>query len=187
MISLRALLEQDKTEYTLFVDMDGVLVDFEKGYEQLTGVSIQQSNEQDKNKFWNLYRDSLEQKNIPEKDYWANLPWMSDGQTLWDYVKQYNPYILTAPSVNPDLPKEQRYKREFNQSIQGKLEWVKRLDNMKNIYFKAAQFKSQLSKPNKILIDDRKDTIDAWNTKGGIGILHTSAADTIEQLKKLGL
>jgi hypothetical protein len=52
--------------------MDGVLVDFEKGYEQLTGVSTQQSNEQGKNEFWDLYRNSLEQKNIPEKDYWSN-------------------------------------------------------------------------------------------------------------------
>ena len=33
MISLKALLEQDNPKYTLFVDMDGVLVDFEKGYE----------------------------------------------------------------------------------------------------------------------------------------------------------
>jgi hypothetical protein len=32
-----------------------------------------------------------------------------------------------------------------------------------------------------------KQTIDEWNAKGGIGILHTSAADTIKQLKKLGL
>ncbi len=51
MILLKALLEQDNPKYTLFVDMDGVLVDFEKGYEQLTGVSTQQSNEQVKMSF----------------------------------------------------------------------------------------------------------------------------------------
>jgi hypothetical protein len=28
---------------------------------------------------------------------------------------------------------------------------------------------------------------DEWRAAGGIGILHTSAADTIQQLKKLGL
>jgi hypothetical protein len=32
-----------------------------------------------------------------------------------------------------------------------------------------------------------KQTIDEWNAKGGIGIFHTSADDTIKQLKKLGL
>jgi hypothetical protein len=28
-------------------------------------------------------------------------------------------------------------------------------------------------------------TIDEWNAKGGIGILHTSAASTIKQLKRV--
>ena len=37
------------------------------------------------------------------------------------------------------------------------------------------------------LIDDRKSNIDQWIASGGIGILHTSAADTIQQLKNLGL
>jgi len=58
---------------------------------------------------------------------------------------------------------------------------------MKNIYFRPAKFKSDLSGKNKILIDDREDTINRWNAAGGIGILHTSAPNTIEQLKQLGL
>jgi hypothetical protein len=187
MILLKELLEQDKPKYTLFVDLDGVLVDFDEGYKELTGITTHHADRQGKDEFWDLYRNNLEQKNIPEKNYWSKLPWMSDGQTLWNYVKKYNPYILTAPAVNPELPKEQRYKPEFNQSIQGKLDWVKRLDNMKNIYFKAAAHKHEKAGPNKILIDDRQDTIDRWNNAGGIGIFHTSAANTIEQLKKLGL
>ena len=40
---------------------------------------------------------------------------------------------------------------------------------------------------NRILIDDLAKTIDEWNAKGGIGILHTSTANTIKELKKLGL
>ena len=40
---------------------------------------------------------------------------------------------------------------------------------------------------DKILIDDMEQTINEWNKGGGIGILHTSAADTIKQLKKLRL
>jgi hypothetical protein len=51
----------------------------------------------------------------------------------------------------------------------------------------SARNKPNYSKRNSILIDDRKDTIDAWNAAGGIGIHHTSAASTIEKLKELGL
>ena len=41
--------------------------------------------------------------------------------------------------------------------------------------------------PERILIDDMEQTINEWNKAGGVGILHTSATNTISQLKKLGL
>ena len=34
---------------------------------------------------------------------------------------------------------------------------------------------------------DREKNIKEWRENGGIGILHTSASDTIKQLKELGL
>jgi PAS domain-containing protein len=171
----------------IFCDMDGVLVDFDEGYKELTGVSTQQANLQGKNEFWDLYRNSLKEKNIPERSYWANLDWMPDGKQLWDFISPYNPYVLTAPSVNFDIPFEERYKVENNESMQGKTEWVQRLPNMRKLYFRAAKRKADFAGPGKILIDDRKDTIDSWNANGGIGILHTSATNTIKQLQDLGL
>ena len=36
--------------------------------------------------------------------------------------------------------------------------------------------------PNSILIDDREDNIKGWIDAGGIGILHTSADNTINTL-----
>ena len=180
-------LEEQESEYKIYLDMDGVLVDFDKGYKNLTGVSTTHADRQGRDEFWDLFRNSLEKKGIDEIDYWANLPWMSDGNTLWEYVKKYNPYILTAPSINPTIPKPDRYKPQFNQSIQGKEKWVKRLDNIKRVYYKSAKFKSDLAGPNKILIDDREDTIARWNAAGGIGIHHTNTQNTIKQLKDLGL
>jgi hypothetical protein len=171
----------------IFCDMDGVLVDFDEGYKELTGVTTQHSDSQGKNEFWSLFRDSLKNKDISERSYWANLDWMPDGKQLWDYIKGYNPYVLTAPSVNFDIPFEERYKVENNESMQGKTEWVQRLPNMRKIYFRSATRKADFAGPNKILIDDRKDTIDSWNANGGIGILHTSTANTIKQLQELGL
>ena len=171
----------------IFCDMDGVLVDFDEGYKQVTGVTTHHADSQGKEEFWKLFRDGLKDKDISERSYWANLDWMPDGKQLWDYIKEYNPYVLTAPSVNFDIPFEERYKMDNNESMQGKTEWVQRLPNMKKIYFRSAKRKADFAGPNKILIDDRKDTIDSWNANGGIGILHTSAANTIKQLEELGL
>ena len=47
--------------------------------------------------------------------------------------------------------------------------------------------KHEYAAPNHILIDDRDKAILPWREAGGIGILHTSANDTIAQLKELGL
>jgi 5'(3')-deoxyribonucleotidase len=173
MPNLLDLYEAIKPKYLIFCDMDGVLVDFDKGYEDLTEKSTKHSDVQDKNDFWRLLDKSLEEKGLTEYDYWVNLPWIEpDGHILWKYIKEYKPYILTAPSLDPG-------------SRQGKREWVAReLPEAKNIYFRKASAKPEFSGKNRILIDDRKDTTEAWTAAGGIGIHHTSAADTIEKLEK---
>jgi hypothetical protein len=177
--------EMGEKKYVIFCDMDGVLVDFDKGYKQLTGLSTKEADAQGKNEFWKLFGKSLKEKNISDKSYWANLDWMPDGKQLWSYISPYNPYVLTAPSINMDIPFEDRYKLENNESMQGKTEWVQRLPNMRKLYFRSAGRKADFAGPNKILIDDRKDTIDSWNANGGIGILHTSTANTIKQLQAI--
>jgi 5'(3')-deoxyribonucleotidase len=172
--NLLDLYEAIKPKYIIFCDMDGVLVDFDKGYKDLTGISTLHANEQGKSQFWDNIKNSLEEKGLTEYDYWVNLDWQPGGQELWNYIKKYTPHILTAPSINPE-------------SKEAKRDWVQRLDGVKNIYFRKATNKSDFSDKNRILIDDRQDTIDKWNSVGGIGILHTSTANTIEQLQKLGL
>ncbi len=99
---------------------------------------------------------------------------MPDGKQLWDYIKQYNPSLLSAPS------------KEKSSRI-GKRVWVKHnLPGVKLILANAVD-KQKFSGENQILIDDREKNIEQWRSKGGIGILHISAADTIKQLKELGL
>ena len=55
------------------------------------------------------------------------------------------------------------------------------------IFVVSAVNKAEHAKPGRILIDDRRKAIDPWVAAGGIGVLHTSAADTISQLRKLGI
>ena len=100
---------------------------------------------------------------------------MPDGKELWRFIKNYDPYILSAPTRNPE-------------SKTGKKAWVSdNLGKVKGLILVYAFKKPEYSGKNKILIDDRAQTIKEWRSKGGIGILHTSTSDTIEKLKKLGL
>ena len=171
----KLIREEEHPKYRIFCDLDGCLVDFDKGYQQLTGKPTHHADVQVKKEFWSTFNSSIKSQNTSEFKYWSELEWMSDGQQLWDYIKKYNPFILTAPTFNPE-------------SKEGKRVWVtKHLDNVRKLYFKSSSTKAEYSRKNHILIDDRAATVDDWNARGGIGILHTSAANTIKQLKQLGL
>ena len=162
-----ARLREEETQYTIYCDMDSVLVDFDRGYQELTGMTTQQADAIGGDTFW----EPLIQAGAK---WWITLNWMPDGKQLWNYIKKYTPILLSAPS-----------KQESSRL--GKRVWVKReLPDVKLILRPASQ-KQQYASPTSILIDDREKNIDQWEAAGGIGILHTSTANTIEQLKQLGL
>ena len=146
--------------------MDGVLVNFDKGYHKLTGINIKNEFLNDE-RFWNPI-------NKAGYKFWVNLEWMNDGKKLWSYVEKYDPVLLSAPS------------RE-NDSRIGKHDWVKRELPGVHLILRSAKNKKEFASPSSILIDDRKENIDSWIQHNGIGILHTSTQNTINELKKLGL
>ena len=161
-------LNETEQQYKLYCDMDGVIVDFEHGYNRLTGRDAPGfSSPYDKNEFWSAITKA-------GAEFWADLEWMPDGQQLWDYIKQFNPKLLTAPSMDPS-------------SKEGKLQWIEKHIPGTKAIFKQAKYKQELASPNAILIDDREDNIERWIEAGGIGIRHTSASSTIKKLKQLGL
>jgi hypothetical protein len=160
-------LREEETQYTIYCDMDSVLVDFDRGYQELTGMTTQQADANGVSAFW----DPISQAGAK---FWITLNWMSDGKQLWDYIKKYNPILLSAPS------------REESSKL-GKRVWVKRELPGTKLILRYAPQKQEYASPTSILIDDRQKNIDQWEAAGGIGILHTSAANTIEQLKQLGL
>jgi hypothetical protein len=160
------LTEEDREDkFKIYCDMDGVIVDFDKGYFDLTGERA--SFGTDPEKFW----APITKAGVA---FWLKLPWMPDGKQLWNYIKKYNPELLSAPS------------REESSKI-GKRLWVKRNVPGTKLILRSAERKQEFATPNAILIDDRADNIQRWKDAGGIGIHHTSAENTIKQLQKLGL
>jgi hypothetical protein len=177
--SLMDLLQEDLAKaYDIFVDMDGVLTNFEGRFEQFAGVTpdefmsqktIQVGEKKANEKFWDLVDKQIGVR------FWAGMPWMPEGEELYKHIKRYKPTILTSPS------------REESSRI-GKGVWVKR--NMSGIPVKfgyGASGKAKFAGPNKILIDDRENNISAWKQAGGIGILFKSTEQVKNELSKLGL
>ena len=177
--SLKELMIEDIAKaYDIFVDMDGVLTNFEGRFEQFAGVtpdeyiaqkSIQFGKDKAYEQFWDLVDEQVGVR------FWAGMPWMPEGEELYKHIKKYKPTILTSPSRNE------------NSKI-GKGVWVKR--NMSwctiDIGYQA-QGKARFADPNNILIDDRTENIQSWKAAGGIGILFKSTEQVKNELSKLGL
>ncbi len=179
MIELNKLLTEDMQDsYQIFCDMDGVLTDFEGRFEHFSGLTPEEYRKIAEReygpkiglqKFWDLIDRQVGLR------FWRGMSWMPEGRQLWDYIKQYNPILLTAPSLD-------------NVSVEGKTHWVQ--DNLGEyeVAFRQAKDKSDFAGPNQILIDDREDTIMDWKSRNGIGILYTGDTEaTIKELQKLGL
>ena len=157
----------------IYCDMDGVLCDFAKGVEKVIGKSISQWSYGSKSEKW----DKI--KATPK--FWHTLPWENCGKQLWSFISKYKPHILSAyveESFDPNcIPGKSHWARTNLGIAPGNVNLVKRVQ--KQNYAKVA------GQP-AILIDDYKKNTDQFTAKGGIGIVHTSTANTIRELKKLG-
>lgn len=158
----------------IYCDMDGVLCDFKSAAEKITGKVINKwMEEPNKKEKWKPI--------IDKKDFWHTLPWQTGGKQLWSYISQYDPHILSAYVEHATDPNCIPGKRSWAQSHLGlptsKINLVKRSEkqNFAKVHGEPA-----------ILIDDYVKNVNQFKARGGIGILHISAENTISQLKKLG-
>ncbi len=157
-------------KYTIYCDMDGVLVDFDKQFEKASGgISPREYEETNgKEAFWNLI------DNENGVGFWVGMPWMPNGKQLWDYIKPNTPILLSSPSRS-------------NSSRLGKRLWVRNNLPGTKLILANSYNKKNYADSNNILIDDRPSNIDQWKAAGGIGILFISTEQTIKELKELGL
>lgn len=169
-------LREEESEYKVYLDMDGVLADFDKRFEDLSGMKPGEfESKYGKNKFW----DFIDEEH--KVSFWVGIPEMPGAKQLVDAVKKYNYELLTAPSVK-------------KQSYLGKILWVRNHKDLfggkPRINFKKAkekhEVKSNLQKTD-ILVDDRLDTIERWNAAGGTGIHYQNISQVLNDLGKLGL
>ncbi len=174
-MKLDEMLNQDGKVKKIYCDLDGVLVDFVKlarqwvpGWEE---DNVPGRSKKLDGQLWGRI-GGRSKKGIA---FWGQMDPMPDAMELWHYIKKYNPEILSATGhVGNPIPEKQ--------------EWVKKhLGDVPVHLVQKAVLKAQYAAPGFVLIDDKRKAIDPWIAAGGIGILHTSAADTIRQLKELGL
>jgi hypothetical protein len=170
-------LREEESEYKVYLDMDGVIADFDQRFRDLSGMAPKEfENKYGKKAFWNLIDEEHKIK------FWVGIPTMPGAADLVNAVKDHNYELLTSPSAK-------------KQSYLGKILWVRNhigsvFPSKPRINFKKAKekhlVKPQLAKTD-ILIDDREDTIGRWNAAGGTGIVYKNISQVLNDLGKLGL
>jgi len=148
----------------IYVDMDNVLTDFSQAVQNLGPEAAQ-----------GLVKESSpEQKELMYRviermgpTFWSSMEWLEEGRKLWNYIKSYNPVILSSPGQYPG--------RFMDNAKMGKQVWL--TDNLPGVTYILTPDKYQYAERNAILIDDMKENCDSWAQSDGIPILFDGSAD----------
>jgi len=138
----------------IYVDMDGVLADFDRHYLAIFGYAPTRHGGTD----WKAVR--------AHKGFYQSMPVMPDASVLWSRLyPRYRPIVLTG--VSEHVPESEENKRSWTQ-------WNLAPDT--KIICCPAQYKFRHCLPGDLLIDDYEKHQQKWLDAGGIWITHTNAA-----------
>ena len=151
---------------TLYLDMDGVLCNFDKAYRKLDPEKA------DRKKF----RDAVFIHKIFE-----DLEFMPDARELLNFVSKLegiNIEILTSMGTYDAV--------QGNEAKYQKMHWLNK-NNIpyKSNFVRAKQEKANFAHDRAILVDDSIGCITPFAAKGGHAIHHSKSSDSIQQIHEI--
>ena len=156
----------------IYLDMDGVLCDFDMRFEQVFGIKSKSvPGRMTESVYWESF--------VTQKQF-ERLDWDPGGETLLDYIEALDiPYEILSSSATPT---------HFDEIARQKTLWLgDRGINVPVNIVPGKRFKKTYATPASLLIDDIDKNVFGFIEAGGHSILHRNIEDTIDQLKKLGL
>lgn len=167
----------------IFLDMDGVLMDFE-------GAMVARGVPADKPSFihlppkeWTPEQVALNDRYVAvmdSSDFWPSLQPLPDAHELWSFCRTYQPHILSA------VPNKCKH--------HALVEFDKRASIWRNfdstfpeerIHLCLRAEKKLWARKGHILVDDSHANCEEWHAAGGTAILHNNAKTTIDALKEV--
>jgi hypothetical protein len=153
----------------LYLDMDGVIANFEKRYIELFKEPPGGLN-RDRKEFSKNWEVFIQDKHFETLDWWPG------ACELISYIQKNFSHdtveILTSSGGN-------KYHSEVE--VQKNI-WIKKMnlsEQWKVNVVAGRKLKAEFATPDSVLIDDTLDVIEAFNKAGGIGIHHKDYGNTI--------
>jgi 5'(3')-deoxyribonucleotidase len=157
---------------TLYLDMDGVVADFDEYAARTLGVPPSQGIYPDET-WYKLATNARLYRDLIPTPYASQLVYQCEQ---FCNKKQYDLKFLTAVPKGNDVP----------WAFYDKVYWARNYFATIPVMFGPfSKDKHVHCQPGDILIDDRRSNIEEWRNSGGIGILHKDYTDTINQLNVL--
>lgn len=147
----------------LYLDLDGVLADFDKAVRDVTGRGPDQQ-----------LPSAMWRSLAKHKDFFGSLDLMEDALELWEFCRPHRPVILTGLPLGTWAAPQKRgwVARQFGPDVE--------------VITCMARDKHRFGGPQTVLVDDRDKARAPWEAAGGDFVLHHSASRSIEDLRDLG-
>ena len=151
----------------IYLDMDGVIADFEKRYLELYNVTPSSVNYNEFNTFFDRF---IEDRNFETLDL------MPDAMDLIRALRN----ALPPTQILSSTASEKRYDAISTQ----KIKWLQTHDiDFQRNFVPGKRHKKKYARTDTLIIDDTESVINDWRAAGGVAILHKNVPDTLVQLK----
>ena len=152
----------------IYLDMDGVIADFNREYIRQHGIHPRQAEKE--KKFEPYFRQMIDNKGFEK------LPLMADAQVGLDYLNKIS--ITTEILSSTARP-------EIHEEVQEqKINWLKKHNiTFKPILVPGKRHKKEYARPDTLLIDDTEINVKQFIGAGGHAIYHKDWVTTLAILK----
>jgi hypothetical protein len=150
----------------LFLDLDGVLADFDGGFPRIFGVDHRHIGEAE---MWEHIKK--------RPDFFAELEPFPGAVEFFHSVAPLSPMILTAAP-----------KSDYMNAARAKMAWVRaHIDYRVPVLpvMGGSNKPAFIQRPGDVLVDDYGRNCDLWADAGGLAIKHESFAATFEALQQV--
>jgi len=156
----------------IYLDMDGVLCDFEKKFTEYYGkASLEKRDRKEWSKDWQDF--------ILNKKGFEKLEWFPGGRELLSFLKNH-------PKIQVEILSSSGGEKYHGEVTVQKIKWLK----SHGIHYKAnivpgRKKKAEYATSDSLIIDDTPEVIRYFTQAGGQAILHKDIKDTLKQLDSL--
>ena len=151
----------------IYLDMDGVIADFEKRYKELYKITPKETK--DKKRFYGFFDVFIKNNNF------ATLEMMPSASVLIDFLRKASvPTHILSSTARPET-----------HDIIGKQKmiWLQTHGITFNpVFVPGKNLKKEYAAPDKLIIDDTESVINDWRAAGGHAIWHKDVPSTLAML-----